>query len=238
MKAFLLAGGYGTRLGARTARRPKCLVPIHGRPLLARWLDHCARSGITDVLLNVSHHGSAVRRFLHRYASPVRVTLVEEPVALGNAGTVLANRAFVAAVPSFFILYADNLTTADLGDLWAFHGTHDGVLTLGLFQAPRPRETGNVAIDDTGRVTAFVEKPVEPVSPWANAGIYVARPSLFAAIPCRSGVVDFAYDVIPPLVGRMYGRHVSGYLVDAGTEAGLATARAAARRIDAGDRAP
>ncbi|MGC2259813.1 MAG: sugar phosphate nucleotidyltransferase, partial [Candidatus Sulfotelmatobacter sp.] len=46
MKAFLLAGGNGTRLRPLTDSVPKCLLPIQGNPLLDIWLELCARSGI------------------------------------------------------------------------------------------------------------------------------------------------------------------------------------------------
>jgi mannose-1-phosphate guanylyltransferase len=230
MKAYLLAGGYGTRLTRETTERPKCLVDIHGRPLLAWWLDLCGRYGISDVLVNVSHHGEQVRVFLESKPRPVRVTLVEEAAALGNAGTVLANRRFVAGDDDFFILYADNLTDADLTRLLDFHRRHDGVMTLGLFRHLRPSEAGIVECGPGGLVTAFVEKPAAPVADLANAGLYVARAELFDAIPGRAGVVDFGFDVLPGLIGRLYAQEVSGYLADVGTPDGLATARAAWRR--------
>jgi mannose-1-phosphate guanylyltransferase len=226
MKAYLLAGGYGTRLARETTERPKCLVDIHGRPLLAWWLDLCARHGISDVLVNVSHHGELVRAFLAS-RPPVRVTLVEEAVAVGNAGTVLANRRFAAGEDEFFILYADNLTDADLTRLLDFHRRHDGVLTLGLFRHPRPREAGIVECDAGGLVTAFAEKPASPSGDLANAGLYVARREVFDVIPDRAGMVDFGFDVLPELIGRLYAQEVSGYLADVGTPDGLAAARAA-----------
>ncbi|MGE0448457.1 MAG: nucleotidyltransferase family protein [Vicinamibacterales bacterium] len=232
MKAYLLAGGYGTRLRSETTARPKCLVEIAGRPLLAWWFDLCARHGISDVLVNVSHHGDVVRAFLETAASPVRVTLVEEPAALGNAGTVLANARFVEGDDDFFVLYADNLTDVDLGRLLAFHRSHAGVLTVGAFRHPRPREAGIVDVRTDGLVLTFVEKPPAPTSDFASAGIYVARQALFPCIPRRPGIVDFGYDVLPRLVGRLYAHEVSGYLADVGTEDGLATARAAWARRD------
>ena len=39
MRAVLLAAGLGTRLRPLTLTVPKCLVPIHGKPLLDYWLE-------------------------------------------------------------------------------------------------------------------------------------------------------------------------------------------------------
>jgi mannose-1-phosphate guanylyltransferase len=52
MKAFLLAAGKGTRLKPYTDRHPKCLIPIHGTPLLKIWIDLFETFGITEILIN------------------------------------------------------------------------------------------------------------------------------------------------------------------------------------------
>ena len=46
MRALLLAGGLGTRLRPLTLTVPKCLVPIHGKPLLDYWLEHLFAAGL------------------------------------------------------------------------------------------------------------------------------------------------------------------------------------------------
>ncbi len=225
MKAFLLAGGLGERLRPFTDRLPKCLVPINGVPLLSIWLDLCRRSGIDSVLINVSRHADALEEFLRTEGAPVEVCLVREPQPLGNAGTVLTNRDFVQGEDDFFVLYSDNLTDASLPGLLAFHRTHDGPLTIGLFRTPSPTSSGIVVLDPGGRVRRFDEKPDHPEGNLANAGIYVARQSVFDAIPRNHQVTDFAHHVFPALMGRMYGDIVDGYLLDIGTPGGLAKAR-------------
>jgi mannose-1-phosphate guanylyltransferase len=220
VKAFLLAGGLGERLRPLTDAIPKCLVPIGGRPLLAIWLDLCARHGITDVLVNVSRHASLVAQFVGNYTGPIRISVVIEQEPCGNAGTVRDNRAFVDGEDSFFVLYSDNLTSADLSRLWQAHSAHAGVLTVGLFETPWPEMAGIATLDREGRLTAFEEKPSRPTSNLANAGIYVARASVLDLIP-EGPVVDFARDVFPLCAGRMHGSHLAGYLLDIGHPAAL-----------------
>jgi mannose-1-phosphate guanylyltransferase len=110
LKAFLLAGGNGTRLRPLTDSIPKCLVPIRGRPLLDIWLDLCARSGITQILINLHAHSQPIEQPLQRSGSPVNVRLVHEDRLLGSAGTIAANRAWVGSDSAFWILYSDVLT--------------------------------------------------------------------------------------------------------------------------------
>ena len=235
MKAFLLAGGLGERLRPLTLRMPKCLVPINGVPLLEYWLNLCATHDVDEVLVNVSQHPEQVRDFLASRQLGPRVTLVVEDTPVGNAGTVLANRRFVAGESDFWIFYADNLTDVSLADMAATHRRHGGVLTMGLFRAPVPSAAGIVELDGTGKVLGFEEKPARPRSDLANAGIYLARAALMDRIPVRTGVVDFGHDVFPGLVGDLYGHVIPQFLADIGTPAGLAAASAAwARRAEDG----
>jgi mannose-1-phosphate guanylyltransferase len=222
VKAYLLAGGRGERLRPMTLATPKCLVPIEGTPLLAIWLDLCEQQGVTDVLLNISHHHEQVRSFLAARSGGPRVTLVVEDEPVGSACTVREHRDFVRGAERFWIFYADNLTDLRLASMLAADARHeDVVMTVGLFRAPDPRAAGIVQLDRDGRVVAFDEKPAKPRGDLANAGVYLARPSLFAHIPDRRGIVDFGHDVLPHLAGRMAGHVIGELLIDVGTPAAL-----------------
>ncbi len=228
MRAFLLAGGRGERLQPLTRTIPKCLVPIDGVPLLEIWLELCGMAGITDVLLNVSHHADRVREHLAGRNGPPRVTLVVESEPTGTAGTVSANRGFVQGEESFWILYADNLTTLSLNDMLATHRRHREPLTIGLFHAPVPTAAGIVEIDGDGRIVSFEEKPAHPRGDLANAGIYLARPELVRELPdAAAGVLDFGFHVLPRFVDRMFGHVIEQFFIDIGTPAALARASAA-----------
>lgn len=231
MKAFLLAGGRGERLRPLTLSVPKCLAPVNGRPLLGIWLDLLERQGVTDVLLNVSHHVEQVRAFLSARRGGPDVHLVVEDHPVGNAGTVAANRWFVAEAESFWVFYADNLTNLRLQPMLEAHARNAGVLTMGLFRAPDPRAAGIVTTDETGLVVDFVEKPAEPRGDLANAGVYLARASLFDDLPPTEGVLDFGHDVFPRLAGRMYGYVIDDFLMDVGTPAALGRAADAWARL-------
>ena len=218
MRAFLLAAGLGTRLRPLTAQMPKCLVPIAGRPLLAYWLALFGRHGIHDVLINTHHLPEQVDAFARDNRTDVRLTTCYEPQLLGSAGTVRANRDWIADGAPFVIAYADNLTSANLSALVAAHEQHRPVLTMGLFRTDQPQRCGILELDregDEGRVVGFEEKPARPKSNLANAGIYVTDRRILDYLP-ETVPADFGIDVLPRLVGNMYGRTIEP-IIDVGT---------------------
>ncbi|HEY2912288.1 MAG TPA: nucleotidyltransferase family protein [Candidatus Angelobacter sp.] len=216
MKAFLLAAGNGTRLRPLTERVPKCLLPIQGVPLLEIWLNNCKAAGITDVLVNTRAHAEAIRQFAAEHKTGVQMRIVEEPELLGSAGTLAANREFVAGEESFFVLYADVLTNIDLRRMLAFHTQKRLPATLGIYQVPDPGRCGIVTMDENAVISNFIEKPTHPAGNWAFAGVMVAGPAFFDFLPDRRPA-DLGFDVLPKMIGKMAAYAIAEYLLDIGT---------------------
>jgi mannose-1-phosphate guanylyltransferase len=224
MKAFLLAAGLGTRLRPITDSTPKCMLRIGGRPLLDIWLDALAGAGVREVLVNLHHLADVVRGHLATRAGTPAVRMVEEPRLLGSAGTLLANRDFVAGEDMFLAVNADNLTDFDLRRLVDAHRAGAAIATLSLFRAPRPSECGVVEVAD-GRVVSFVEKPRDPSGDLANAGMYAFHPSVLELIQ-GPPPKDIGYHLLPRLVGLAGAVTLDGdYFMDIGTPAALQRAR-------------
>ncbi len=55
MKAVVMAGGEGSRLRPITLNRPKPMVPIVDRPVMAHIFELLKRHGITDVVVTVQY---------------------------------------------------------------------------------------------------------------------------------------------------------------------------------------
>jgi mannose-1-phosphate guanylyltransferase len=184
-------------------------------------MDLLEEHGITDVLINLHHLPDQVEAFAGAYSGSVRIHTVMESELLGSAGTLDANRSFVEGEDAYFILYADNLTNVDLSALMRRHRERSAVLTMGLFHAENPSACGIAALDDDGVIVRFEEKPAEPQSDLANAGMYVGGPELFQYVCPLSFPWDFGMHVIPKLVGRMNGLLLDGYIRDVGTHDNL-----------------
>ena len=216
MKAFLLAAGLGSRLGALGRDLPKCLAPIGGRPLLDIWLEHLHRHGVEEVIANTHHLAEQIESFAAARNPPPHLHLAREEELLGTASSVLRQRRRLAGDGPFFVIYADNLSDVDLSAMKAFHRDHGAPFTMALFRSPEPEQCGIAACAADGRILEFTEKPRNPASDLANAGIYLMEPALLEEFPYRPGL-DFGFDLLPALVGRMYGWEMDAYLCDIGT---------------------
>jgi mannose-1-phosphate guanylyltransferase len=219
MRALLLAGGYGTRLKPLTNRLPKCLVPIHGRPLLDYWLEALVAGGVTEILVNTHYLAPIVRKFVESCAWAESVTLVHEEQLLGTGGTVVHNSDFFSD-EAFIVAHADNLTLFDVQRFIDCHLTRpkSTVMTMMTFETDDPKSCGILELDARGVVVAFHEKVANPPGNFANAAVYIIEPELVGAMKqIGSGELDISTQVIPGLMGRVFTFANNTYHRDIGT---------------------
>lgn len=223
MKAFLLAAGLGTRLKPITDTIPKCLVNICDAPMLSWWIKLFEKHGINEVLINLHHHSEKVISFLNSYQTKVRFELFYEDKLLGSAGTLRENKNFVRNDRHFFICYADNLTNYNLTEFLKFHISKRSLFSMALFRAEKPEEKGIALLNKNNLIIGFEEKPKQPKSNLANAGIYISSTEILDMIP-NNEITDIGYHLLPKLIGKMNGWESNDYLIDIGITSDLAKA--------------
>jgi mannose-1-phosphate guanylyltransferase len=237
LKAFLLVAGRGERLRPLTDTTPKCLLPINGTPLLQIWLEHLERSGIGEVLINTGWLAEQVRLFVTQWSvghPRLKTTLFHEPVLLGSAGTLLANKRWAGSGP-FFIIYGDNLTRINLQQMLAFHKKHGMPLTIRVYRGADPKRAGIVLLNDNDTITDFEEKPAKPKSDIGAGAIYIADNRLFAYFrekPERP--LDLSCHILPRMTGKMKAYGSGEFSMDIGTPESLAAARKRWQALDDG----
>ena len=174
MKAMLLAAGRGERLRPMTDRMPKPLVPVAGKPLIARHLERLAASGCREVVCNVSHLAEQIVDYAGdgaRFGLSIRYSREREPLetagGIAQALPLLGNTSFL-------------LVNADIYCEMAFEpllGHHLGTQLAHLILVPNPPHraegdfsltAGNVGNTGTPRYTyagvaVLSPKLVQPV---------------------------------------------------------------------------
>jgi histidinol-phosphate phosphatase family protein len=196
------------------------------------WLDALANAGIRDALINTHAHAEMVRDYVRRVnrRGAMRLTEFYEPELLGSAGTLTANPDFADGAEHILVVYADNLSEVRLDEMLAFHRGHDDPFSMLLFHAENPRACGIAELDRMGRILAFTEKPENPSSDLANAGVYVLDASAYREI-AELKAFDIGFDVLPKFARRMRGWPLTGFHLDIGTPDAYARAQPDAERI-------
>lgn len=228
MRALVLAAGLGTRLRPLTNTVPKCMVPIHGRPLLDIWLELLLEHGIERVLVNTHYLPDAVRHHVERSRWRDRIDLAHEVKLLGTGGTILRNRAYFGS-ETFLVAHGDNLTRFDLSAFVARHRARPpGVeITMMTFSTDMPESCGIVQEDERGVVTDFFEKAPNPPGNLANAAVYIFEPSVIGFLAAlNKKVIDLSTEVLPHYLGRVATFHNADYHRDIGTLDSLKRAEA------------
>ena len=227
------AAGEGTRLRPLTVDRPKALVEIGEEPLLARVFDAVAPLDVSELVVVVGYRaGDVLDRFGESYAgTPIRYVHQRERRGLGHA----VGLAEPHVEGDFLVVNGDNVIDADLRPVLAHHRETGASATLPVQPVDREtaRGTGVVVVED-GRVRSVVEKPDDPPSRLALAGVFVLPPATFDALrrvaPSQRGEIELP-DAIDRLVEA--GHHVEtvefpGWRLNVNTPADV---EAAARRF-------
>lgn len=228
MKALLLAAGLGTRLRPITNTLPKCLVPIHGRPLLEYWLDLLLGNEISDVLINTHYFPEQVRAFCEQSKWCKQIHLVHEVDLLGTGGTVLINRDFFGRSP-ILVAHADNLSRFSVKEFLSAHQqrTAGTTMTMMTFKTDSPESCGIVMLDKRGVVTQFHEKSAAPPGNTANAAVYIFEPEVIDFMAAlNKPLIDLSTEVIPHFVNQISTFLNVNYHRDIGTPLSLALAHA------------
>ncbi|MDD2772581.1 MAG: HAD-IIIA family hydrolase [Elusimicrobiales bacterium] len=220
MKAVILAGGRGARLGCLTDKMPKPLVPICGVALIEWQLKLFKRYGVGEVFILSGYLAGELELALGgggEYGLKIRHVVEKEP--LGTAGALKQLDGVLR--DDFFVVYGDIMFDMDLRRLLDFHRAKKSRCTPVLHPNDHPFDSDLADTDREGRVTAMHAKP-HPGGQWlknlANTGVYVFSPEVLRLIPAGQKK-DFAGDILPALLNKLpvYGYVTPEYLKDAGT---------------------
>lgn len=196
VKAVILAGGLGSRLGEETSVRPKPMVEIGGMPIIWHIMKTYSAFGVNDFVVCLGYKGYMIKEyfanyFLHtadvtidladnsikvhqKWSEPWRVTLVETGATTMTGGRLKAIRHHLTEGEPFCFTYGDGVARIDIAELLAFHRSHGKKATITAV-AP-PGRFGALEFDGD-MVRSFREKPAGDGG-LINGGYFVADPSV------------------------------------------------------------
>lgn len=216
MKAFVLAGGLGTRLKPRFGDLPKPLAPLGGRPFLARQLEWLAAGGVRRAVILAGYGADLVREALGDGAAlGVALEYSVESEPLGTGGALRLAERFVDG-PAL-VVNGDTLGECDPWTLERDRWERGVVGAVALYRVGDANARGRVE-HAAGLVARFVEKdPAWRGPAWVNGGQYAFSPALWRHLP--AGASSLERDVLPGLAaaGLLAGSEVQGRFWDIGT---------------------
>jgi len=221
MKAVILAAGQGTRLRPVTLTMPKPLVPVANKWLIAYAVEVLKGAGLQDIGIVVNSLESPIVEILND-GSPLGVNIeyIVQKEQLGLAHAIGLCQDFVGEDP-FCVFLGDNIFQDKMQSLLEGFPASDAEASIVLGEVPDPTRFG-IAVVEGDKITGVVEKPKEPPSNLAIAGVYLFRKSIFDAIskikPSWRNELEIT-DAIQVLIDETSGvssYRLEGWWIDAG----------------------
>lgn len=216
VNAMILAAGEGLRIRPLTQDLPKPMIPILGKPVMEYLVEHLARHGIREIMVNVAYkHWRIENHFGNGSLWGVSIGYSYEgvyeygeivPRPLGSAGGMRRIQDF----GGFFdtttvVICGDAIIDLDIGAAVREHRRKKALASVVTLEVPHSEvgKYGVVETCDDGRIISFQEKPRpdEARSNFASTGIYIFEPEVMEHIP--AGVeYDIGSQLFPLLVEK------------------------------------
>lgn len=214
---MLFAAGFGTRMGALTADRPKPLIPVAGRALIDHALDLARGAGIPRIVANLHYRGAMIRDHLAGQG----IAFSDEAAEILETGGGLRAALPLLGPGPVYTLNTDAVWTGanpltTLADAWA---PAMGAL---LLLAPMDRTRGHKGAGD---FTLHPDGRISRGGPMVYLGAQIVDPAGLEGIPDRVFSLNRHWDALIAQ-GRAFGAVHPGLWCDVGRPDGIATAEA------------
>lgn len=211
---MILAAGQGTRIRPLTKGMPKPMIPILGKPVLEYIIEHLARHGVREIMINVAYHHWKIENYFgdgSRWGVEIGYSYegVREhgeivPRPKGSAGGMRHIQDFSGFFDdTTLVLCGDAIIDLDITAALEEHHAKKAMATVVTLPVSREevKNYGVVVAGDDGRVQSFQEKPKpeEALSNLASTGIYIFEPAVLELVP-RGVEFDIGSQLFPLLV--------------------------------------
>jgi UDP-N-acetylglucosamine diphosphorylase / glucose-1-phosphate thymidylyltransferase / UDP-N-acetylgalactosamine diphosphorylase / glucosamine-1-phosphate N-acetyltransferase / galactosamine-1-phosphate N-acetyltransferase len=184
MKAVLLAAGEGVRLLPITAKRPKHLIRVGGKPILEHCIDALKANGVVEMLIITHYLGDAIRAYFGDGSRMgLKIDYIDQKEVLGTGNA--ASLAETFADGSFLLVYGDLLFSHEaITKVIEVYGSGQASAVMAVVPVDNPESYGIIEFKGSNIVKRIVEKPSPKNAPsnLANAGLYLFNKEIFGGL--------------------------------------------------------
>ncbi|MGB0854100.1 MAG: nucleotidyltransferase family protein [Pikeienuella sp.] len=225
--AMVLAAGFGTRMGALTANKPKPLLEAGGRALIDHALARCTEGGVSRAVVNLHYLGEQIRQHLTGHVSP-EIVFSEETEILETGGGLVQAAPLLGDDP-IFTMNSDAIWTGPpplprLVEAWDPARMDALLLLVRREDAMGYARAGDFSLND-GKL---MRRGEASTAPYVYTGAQILSPAALAHGPAGAFSLNVIWDALLAR-GRLFGVVHDGGWVDVGSPEGLARAEEALR---------
>jgi NDP-sugar pyrophosphorylase family protein len=173
--------------------KPKALMPVANKPILARNIEYLISHGITEIIVNAHHHHQQIVDYLREGSSiGLNIEVIVEQEILGTGGGIKNAEDFWNKEP-FLVINSDILTDINLASVYQLHQTSGVLVTLVLHDC---EPYNQVQVDEQWTITDIAKANMP--GRYAFTGIHVIHPEVLSHIPpgIFSDIIECYRDLI------------------------------------------
>lgn len=211
----ILCGGLGMRLKPVVSDRPKVLAKIGEKTFLDILIDSLTKQGFNNIILCVGYLKGQIKNHFD-CDKDYNIMFSEEKEPLGTGGALKKARSLIKSNP-FMVMNGDSICKIDFHKFYDFHVNTKAIISMALVRTKAAQDFGSVILDDSQRITSFMEKVVSKDECLINAGIYLMQKDVFSYMPDENRF-SLEYDFFPKLIeDKCFGFMINSELIDIGT---------------------
>lgn len=181
MKAVIPVAGYATRLHPLTIDRPKALLVIQGKTILDHFVEKMHKYGDFDEVVIVSNDKFFTHfdQWANQASYPFKIKVINDGTTsnddrLGAVGDFILGLNQLSSLDHVLISAGDGMFDDDFQELFKLF-TEKGTSIVATKQMPREvcQRCGVAGVNGNGKITSFVEKPIEPPSDLVGIMTYI-----------------------------------------------------------------
>ena len=198
IKAVILCGGKGSRLGPITKVKPKPMIEINGEPMVWRIIKLYHKFQVQNFILAMGYKSKYIKDYFERLnnknknrikilinskkkilnKNEINIQLINTGLNTLTGGRLLRLKKYFKKKEDFFLTYGDGLADINIKKIYSFYKKRN---KIALVSAVKPPSRFGALTFSKEIISSFKEK-VQIETGWINGGFFVFNQKIFQFI--------------------------------------------------------